>query len=726
VRLTLRTLLAYLDDTLEPAQAKLIGQKVAESDTAQELIARIREVTRRRRITTPSATGPGAKVDPNTVAEYLDNVLDSDKLAEVEQLALASDVHLAEIAACHQILTLVMGEPATVPPLAYKRMYELVKPPESNPNHRPPVRREQEELPAENREVDETLRLGLPILRTSNWNNRLILLGGVAAALILLGIAIWQLLPSFHTFEPGGDGGQVQATPGRPTTSEAKGKKDGGAGKDKKGGQPKGEPGPGDDGKGRAFVRRDRKGVEEPIVEAKIRAPERRPGVPAVVPVEEPTAIDPAVREVGSFEPPAAGSQSVLLQFLAEGKARPHWVRLGRQKDLPRIKTNAPLLSLPGYRSTVALDSKLRLTLWGNLPELSFLPFAQESLVVLHPTKLGLDVTIKRGRIAVANLTDQPVVARVRFDNPAPGSKPEVWDVTLLDKGTEVFFNLSGNFQDGERFFRPEEKDVKERIGPTAVMVMMVTSGKALLSAEGPFDKKQEWVPPPEGKVVLWTSRKGFFDPPPTPMDLHLGPWTDPSPEMPKGEEGKKRLAVMKALRDLNGDLAVGSLDAVLLKALNPGNDVALRRLAVRSAAAVDDLQRVIEALKDKDREVRWAAIETLWLWLPTDRDNDYRLFDLLNEVYDKSKLEPERIMDLLHGFSQQLLKDPNTYEGLLYDLKHKKLALRELANWRLNFYLPQIGAMINYNATDNEPMIQRAVEQWRDKLKEAGLMPAK
>ena len=51
MRLTLRTLLAYLDDTLEPAQARLIGQKVAESDAAQELVARIKQVTRRRRLT---------------------------------------------------------------------------------------------------------------------------------------------------------------------------------------------------------------------------------------------------------------------------------------------------------------------------------------------------------------------------------------------------------------------------------------------------------------------------------------------------------------------------------------------------------------------------------------------------------------------------------------------------------------------------------------------------
>ena len=55
MRLTLRTLLAYIDDTLDPAQAREIGQKVAESDVAQELIERIKTVTRRRGLTVPPA-----------------------------------------------------------------------------------------------------------------------------------------------------------------------------------------------------------------------------------------------------------------------------------------------------------------------------------------------------------------------------------------------------------------------------------------------------------------------------------------------------------------------------------------------------------------------------------------------------------------------------------------------------------------------------------------------
>ena len=84
-------------------------------------------MTRRRRLTTPPATGPNARFDANEVAEYLDNELPGDQVAELEKTCLESDVHLAEIAACHQILTLVLGEPALVPPTARERMYKLVK-----------------------------------------------------------------------------------------------------------------------------------------------------------------------------------------------------------------------------------------------------------------------------------------------------------------------------------------------------------------------------------------------------------------------------------------------------------------------------------------------------------------------------------------------------------------------------------------------------------------------
>lgn len=125
MRLTLRTLIAYLDDVLEPSQIKEIGKKLEESSYASSLVERIKDVMRRRRLTAPEVEGPGSNPDPNTVAEYLDNTLTPESVADVEKICLNSDVNLVEVAATHQILTLVLGEPATVNPDTRDRIYAL-------------------------------------------------------------------------------------------------------------------------------------------------------------------------------------------------------------------------------------------------------------------------------------------------------------------------------------------------------------------------------------------------------------------------------------------------------------------------------------------------------------------------------------------------------------------------------------------------------------------------
>ena len=125
MRLTLRTLLAYLDNTLDPQDSEILKNKLAESGFATQLVQRIHELQKRSDLSAPSPLARGPVEDANVICEYLDSTLPVEQVAEVERACLDSDPHLAEAAACHQILTMVLDNPANVTVVLRDRIYQL-------------------------------------------------------------------------------------------------------------------------------------------------------------------------------------------------------------------------------------------------------------------------------------------------------------------------------------------------------------------------------------------------------------------------------------------------------------------------------------------------------------------------------------------------------------------------------------------------------------------------
>jgi hypothetical protein len=692
MRLTLRTLLAYLDDTLEPAQAKLIGQKVAESEAAQELMARIKQVTRRRRLTTPPLTGPGT-LDANGIAEYLDNVLPPEKLAELEEICLSSDVHLAEAAACHQILTLVVGEPALVPPTARQRMYRLNRGRESAPDRRvtavPIGQGTLERAVSHADEEDETLLLGLPLYRRGEPWFGLVVPLAAACLLIAAAVAIWMAVftgseplalfrrsPSHRppVVEPVEEKPQPQPAvasvqPNLEPQRRAEAKAPAAQSKTPPAG-PRAPPAP------NVGAEASKKTEPEPEI-----SPAIKPTAPAVA--QAPTSER---RELGKavWTPPPS---SVLLQRTSENAA---WRRVALQK---RVSSTDYLVNLPGYRSELHLDSGAYLQLWGNLPQFSLMPILESSVILHANPDRDLDFSLDRGRVVISNHKDKgPAQVRVRFGK-------QVWDLTLADKSSEVALDLCGRCL-------PFNKEIG---GAESVIFVRLYALKGETQLKVGYEEHLLTSP----SVFDWDTISG---PVPRPMLIPRPPnwWTNKMP--PITTEAKEMQAALDGLsRRL---VAKDRIDVAVAEALHDP-DQGGRILAVRCLGALNDFSRIVDTLaNDPHLNVRLTAIDELHHLLGLGARFDEQLLQVLKKK-NYSEGQAQTIRQLLHGFSPQQWANRETQATVAEYLNHEKPAIRQLAHHYLMVLVPE-GRKIPYNPTDDAARRENGSREW-EKLIQSG-----
>ena len=125
MRLTLRTLLAYLEGVLEPQDKEDLERQIDSSDNATELIHRTRDVMQRLRLGAPTVLGSSASDDPNTMAEYIDSTLPDQQVADFERICLESDMMLAEAAACQHAIAMALESRPPIDSDTRRRLHEL-------------------------------------------------------------------------------------------------------------------------------------------------------------------------------------------------------------------------------------------------------------------------------------------------------------------------------------------------------------------------------------------------------------------------------------------------------------------------------------------------------------------------------------------------------------------------------------------------------------------------
>ena len=745
MRLTLRTLLAYLDDILEPAQAKEIGSKISESNFAVDLVNRIRDVMRRRRLTSPDLEGPASGLDPNVVAEYLDNVLPPEKVPDVERVCLESDVHLAEAAACHQILTAALGEPVQILHQSREHMYALVpiaKPAAAQVEkavQRPIASDEPNKATATVGQGERTAAAkpatAKPAAGTgTEFENtipdflrprpfwKLAMPYTVVGLIAVVWVGLLYMGDIFP--ESASDGtGDVTADGADLNDQLAANINNGGplsisdANSDANnfGTEPGGvvtTPSPLNEETIDPPAPLDEAVDENPVVDAVppggLNLPAATVGKPAVGPANKVDVNVPDVKPNPAAVPapvvapsPAApllqynSPSGILLRYdsLAEG-----WLVMSPRAIIhPGERFAAP----EPFDAVINIgDALARATLVSG------------SVVrILPPTKAaGTGFGIEQGRVILQpvsrsvvdnteeNAEEKPVVLAVAV-------RDELWRVELLSQNTVCGIEIVP--------VQPSRPD--QEFGIDMYFGRIFVTAGSVRFADG--TGKVQLINGPGWRSLTPSDRAAEANTPipvTGPPLLTIPVWLDPVAR--KSVDRTVRRSATLYAREFDANRPLSENVHVLIKDDRPY----ISALAVKSLALTGNYTAMAEALNAAHEESRMAAIIGLRNWLPLQKENGELLKQALQKRF--APKEADIVLRLLWGFSEEDLTDRATSEQLVMWLDDNSLIVREAA-----FYHIYRLTATKYDYVALRPQVQRraAINRWEERIKEEGALIA-
>jgi hypothetical protein len=378
--------------------------------------------------------------------------------------------------------------------------------------------------------------------------------------------------------------------------------------------------------------------------------------------------------------------------------------------DKDEVFSRDLLQALPGVQAVLESSTGVVLTLWGNLPELASYSGLQ-SAVVLHDSRsFDVDFTLRHGRVLVSNHKEKgPARVWVRIEGAA-------FEMTLDEPGAAICLALHSFWPRGVPFnLAPKADDV-----PARILNFLAVSGAVHVKTSG---TQHALSAPPGAAYFHWDSGNG---PEPGVRRRDAIPdWANPEAAASRGKAQHAAIAAYEALaKDKEPRTALYDLMAAAESERDADRAKALAEFAVLGLAAINDIDRVMQALNHpKQAEARKTAAVALRHWIGDAPGRDQRLYQYLPEHLGYSKAQAATVLHLLHNDFPP--EEPETYEALIANLRHEKLAVRELA-WRQLSRLVATNVAAPYDPAGSDAERAAAYKAWKELVPSGKLPPSR
>ena len=715
MRLTLRALLAYLDDVLDPATLREIGGRVSESPSASATVARIKEVIRRRRISAPELSGSGSAPDPNLVAEYLDNTLSPDAVPALEKLCLDSDMHLAEVASSHQILTAVLGEPVEVPLSTRERMYALVSPTPLVGDAAPP-KSGIHNKPRDSAIIDTvttvaagatSVRPAMPDYLKPAKGRKLIAL--FVSGCVALGWILWVLKDQgVFSVRPANVALNEKAAPASGAAHEKKSVPGHDAVLDH---EPVRASRPAE-----SLPNQDDEPVE-PLVAASETPQDAEPDVERSSVDQSlavngtstaPAMIDEPETEIPDPPEPGINTPDAAVGFAPQPEPAP--VAPVTNPFPAMMYSNAEGILVVQDRESGEWNVLPRRALVRDGDEIaSPVPFQAEFTV----ESSGLTVTLHRGtRVRLEPGTGTELFkihvdrGRVSLERSTDGQRPEPVTIGLSIRGQAAQITLS---EPGTVCGIEVEQRLSVGRRPDPLLAIpnggvYVASGNVALSWNG-------------GPAVGVGPDVGWAGWPVPPNALVAGPQR-PVPNWLTPEGVPQTNADRKWVQMFEKEFSVDQPVSMSIPSLVADRREMISTYATSTLGLVDDIPMLVKALQSEHEKTRQAAIQCLRSWLPSDPNNSVRMEQEVARIFPEDAVAD--VVELLWGYSREDGKDPIISQKLVAFMDHKQIAVRELSFYYVTQITPRTNAH-GYRPSLAESPRNAALVGWRNLLEKNG-----